>query len=134
MVPLSLLITTSSRSLPLNDTKCGTSIIIGLQIQYLLFVYKLNHNSISVIFNNNSYPKNFVPAGDSSSTLVAKACASDNGGAIFRFLRYLQVRRKGAAADLGGTTTFTPECLQPRIAPPRASTRNDTRKLLKAKN
>lgn len=35
----------------------------------------------------------------------------------------------GIGALLGGTITRTPECLHPRIAPPRASTKKLTRKL-----
>lgn len=37
--------------------------------------------------------------------------------------------RVGCAADRGGTITRTPLWRQPRIAPPRASTRNETRNL-----
>jgi len=39
----------------------------------------------------------------------------------------------GCAALRGGTITLTPECLQPRMAPPRASTMKLTRNLRRAK-
>lgn len=44
--------------------------------------------------------------------------------------RYLQVTLMGMGALRGGTITRTPECLQPLIAPPLASTRKLTRKLM----
>ena len=43
----------------------------------------------------------------------------------------LQVTLMGMGAFLGGMITLTPEWRQPRIAPPRASTMNDTRNLKK---
>ena len=43
----------------------------------------------------------------------------------------LQVTLIGMGAFLGGMITLTPEWRQPRIAPPRASTMNDTRNLKK---
>lgn len=78
-----------------------------------------------------AYPKNLAPTGPNSKTLLANASPSINGGGCgVRCGRtYLQVMRVGLGAHLGGTTTRTPECLHPRMAPPRASTRNDTRKL-----
>ena len=44
---------------------------------------------------------------------------------------YLQVTLMGIGAFLGGMITLTPECRQPRIAPPRASTMKETRNLKK---
>jgi hypothetical protein len=44
--------------------------------------------------------------------------------------RYLQVTLMGMGALRGGTITRTPECLQPLIAPPLASTTKLTRKLM----
>ena len=43
---------------------------------------------------------------------------------------YLQVTLMGIGAFLGGMMTLTPECLQPRMAPPRASTMKLTRNLM----
>ena len=43
---------------------------------------------------------------------------------------YLQVTLMGIGAFLGGMITLTPECLQPLIAPPRASTMKLTRNLM----
>ena len=45
---------------------------------------------------------------------------------------YLHVTLMGMGAFLGGMMTLTPECLQPRMAPPRASTMKLTRNLRKA--
>lgn len=45
------------------------------------------------------------------------------------FRRYLHVIRVGCGAFLGGIMILTPECRQPRIAPPRASTINEIKKL-----
>lgn len=44
---------------------------------------------------------------------------------------YLQVTLMGMGAFLGGMMTLTPECLQPRMAPPLASTMNETKNLTK---
>ena len=42
---------------------------------------------------------------------------------------YLQVTLIGMGAFLGGMMTLTPECLQPLMAPPLASTMKETRNL-----
>lgn len=78
-----------------------------------------------------SYPRNLAPTGPNSKTRLAKASPSIKGGGcgVRCGLTYLQVIRVGLGAHLGGTTTRTPECLHPRMAPPRASTKNDTKKL-----
>jgi hypothetical protein len=77
------------------------------------------------------YPKNLAPTGPSSRTLLAKASPSISGGGWgVRWGRtYLQVILVGLEAHLGGTMTRTPEWRQPRMAPPRASTKKDTKKL-----
>lgn len=77
------------------------------------------------------YPKNLAPTGPSSSIRLASASPSIKGGGFVNLslLRYLQVTLIGIAAFLGGTITRTPLCRHPRIAPPRASTRNETKKL-----
>lgn len=78
-----------------------------------------------------SYPKNLAPTGPNSKTRLANASPSIRGGGcgVRSGLTYRQVMRVGLAAHLGGTITLTPECRQPRIAPPRASTKKETRKL-----
>lgn len=72
-----------------------------------------------------------APTGPNSSIRLARASPSIKGGGFVNLSlrRYLHVTRIGIAAFLGGTITRTPLCLHPRIAPPRASTRNETRKL-----
>lgn len=123
--PLSERNITISRSLPRRAAKCGTSIITGLnQKTYVFYLVYL----IKFFF---LYPKNLAPTGPNSKTLLASASPSIKGGGcgVLCGLTYLQVIRVGLGAHLGGTTTRTPECLQPRIAPPLASTRNDTKKL-----
>lgn len=84
-----------------------------------------------MINNFRTYPKNLAPTGPNSSIRLARASPSIKGGGFVNLslLRYLHVTRIGIAAFLGGTITRTPLCLHPRIAPPRASTRNETRKL-----
>jgi hypothetical protein len=77
------------------------------------------------------YPKNFVPEGPSSNTLEAIASPSMRGGGWINlsFLRYLQVILMGIGALRGGIITLTPECLQPLMAPPLASTIKLTKNL-----
>ena len=122
--PLSLLRMTISLSRPRSEAKCGTSMMTG--------------------------PRNLAPAGPSSRTLLAMASPSISGGgwislSFFRYLEIptrshlgqfgpglttnLHVTRIGIGAFLGGMMTRTPECLQPRMAPPRASTMKLTRNL-----
>ena len=122
--PLSLLRMTISRSRPRREAKWGTSMMTG--------------------------PRNLAPAGPSSRTLLAMASPSISGGgwislSFFRYLEIttrshlgqfwpglatnLHVTRIGIGAFLGGMMTRTPECLQPRMAPPRASTMKLTRNL-----
>jgi hypothetical protein len=86
-------------------------------------------NSVTVI---QTYPRNFAPTGPSSRILLARASPSMSGGGFdsLSLRRYLQVTLIGMAALRGGTITRTPECLQPLIAPPLASTRKLTKKLM----
>lgn len=74
-----------------------------------------------------------APAGPSSSILLAKASPSINGGGltILSLRKYRHVTLIGLGAFRGGIITRTPDCLQPRIAPPRASTKKLTKKLKK---
>jgi len=62
---------------------------------------------------------------------LASASPSIRGGGWSSFSRFTsrQVILVGISAQFGGTTMRTPECLQPLIAPPLASTRKLTRKL-----
>lgn len=121
--PLSERKITISRSLPRNAAKCGTSIITGLKVETRMKAF--------YAIAKTTHPKNLAPTGPSSKTLLAKASPSIKGGGcgVRCGLTYRQVILVGLGAHLGGTTTRTPECLQPLIAPPRASTKNDTRKL-----
>ena len=79
-----------------------------------------------------TYPRNLAPTGPSSRILLASASPSMRGGGFesLSLRRYLQVTLMGMGALRGGTITRTPECLQPLIAPPLASTRKLTRKLM----
>jgi len=78
-----------------------------------------------------TYPKNFAPTGPNSRMRLANASPSIKGGGLvsLSLLKYLHVTRIGIAALRGGTITRTPLCLHPRIAPPLASTKKETRKL-----
>lgn len=78
-----------------------------------------------------TYPKNFAPTGPNSRMRLANASPSIRGGGFVNLslLKYLHVTRMGIAAFRGGTITRTPLCLHPRIAPPLASTKKETRKL-----
>lgn len=78
-----------------------------------------------------SYPKNLAPTGPSSSILLANDSPSMSGGGCTNFsrLKYRQVTLVGMEARRGGTITRTPLCRQPRIAPPRASTKKLTKNL-----
>uniref|UniRef100_A0A182V3T4 Uncharacterized protein n=1 Tax=Anopheles merus TaxID=30066 RepID=A0A182V3T4_ANOME len=73
-------------------------------------------------------PKNLAPTGPSSSTRLASASPSISGGGCMR-----HVMRVGCAADRAGTMMRTPLWRQPRMAPPRASTRKETKKLAEQK-
>jgi len=86
-------------------------------------------NSVPAV---TTYPRNFAPTGPSSRILLASASPSMSGGGFesLSLRRYLQVTLMGMGALRGGTITRTPECLQPLIAPPLASTRKLTRKLM----
>ena len=74
-----------------------------------------------------------APEGPSSKILEAMASPSISGGGWINlsFLRYRQVILIGIGAFLGGMITRTPECLHPRMAPPRASTMKLTKNLLR---
>ena len=82
-------------------------------------------------FKIEAYPRNLAPAGPSSRILDAMASPSIMGGGwiSLSFLRYRQVILIGMGAFRGGMITRTPECRQPRIAPPRASTMKLTKNL-----
>ncbi|EZA57256.1 hypothetical protein X777_02507, partial [Ooceraea biroi] len=82
-----------------------------------------------------THPKNFAPTGPNSRMRLANASPSINGGGLVNLslLKYLHVTRIGIAALRGGTITRTPLCLHPRIAPPLASTKKETKKLRKFK-
>lgn len=72
-----------------------------------------------------------APTGPNSKSLLANASPSIKGGGcgVLCGRTYRHVIRVGLDAQRGGTMTRTPECRQPLIAPPLASTKNDTRKL-----
>lgn len=125
--PLSDLRITISRSLPRSAAKCGTSIITGLQAEQKSQTISITSSKHFVQY----YPKNLAPTGPNSNTLLAKASPSIKGGGcgVLWGLTYLHVILVGLGAHLGGTITLTPEWRHPLIAPPRASTRNETRKL-----
>ena len=84
---------------------------------------------------SGTYPKNLAPIGPISRILHARPSPSMSGGrlATLSFVRYLQVMRMGQGAFLGGMMTRMPEWRQPRMAPPRASTRKLTKKLPRTK-
>lgn len=86
-----------------------------------------------IVLKLKKYPRNFAPAGPSSSILLANASPSIKGGGltILSLRKYRHVTRIGLGAFRGGIITRTPDCLHPRIAPPRASTKKLTRKLKK---
>ena len=62
---------------------------------------------------------------------MASPSISGGGWINLSFLRYRQVILIGIGAFLGGMITRTPECLHPRMAPPRASTMKLTKNLLR---
>jgi hypothetical protein len=74
--------------------------------------------------------------GPTSNTLAANASPSFNGGGIGSLSRLTNrhVILVGMPARFGGIITRTPECRQPRIAPPRASTKKLTKNLFKQKS
>jgi hypothetical protein len=74
----------------------------------------------------NSYPRNLQLTGPTSKTRAANASPSFNGGGTVSLSRLTKrhVIRVGILARFDGIITRTPECRQPRIAPPRASTKN----------
>lgn len=133
--PLSDLRTTISLSHPRSDPKFGTSIMTGLLHGTIIIATKLikysRHFVSAVLGCIKLYPRNFAPTGPSSSILLASDSPSISGGGCTSFsrLRYRQVTRVGIEARRGGTITRTPLCRQPRIAPPRASTKKLTKNL-----
>src|SRR6218665_1883720 len=82
------------------------------------------------------YPRNFAPTGPISRIRLAIASPSMSGGGfnIFSILSSLHVTLVGIHALPGGMIIRTPECRQPCIAPPRASTMKLTRKLKESEN
>jgi hypothetical protein len=91
---------------------------------------------IMIDFNENNHikcsnPRNCADEGPISRILLASASPSIRGGGWvnFSFFTSLQVIRVGIQALPGGMMIRTPECRQPLIAPPRASTMKLTRKL-----
>jgi hypothetical protein len=71
--------------------------------------------------------------GPTSKTLAANASPSFIGGGTVNLSRLTNrhVILVGIPARFGGIITRTPECRQPRIAPPRASTKKLTKNLYK---
>jgi hypothetical protein len=71
--------------------------------------------------------------GPTSKTLAAKASPSFIGGGTVNLSRLTNrhVILVGILARFDGIITRTPECRQPRIAPPRASTKKLTKNLYK---
>ena len=70
--------------------------------------------------------------GPTSKTRAANASPSFIGGGIINLSRLTNrhVILVGILARFGGIITRTPECRQPRIAPPRASTKKRTKNLI----
>jgi len=64
---------------------------------------------------------------------LTSASPSIKGGGLTTLcgLTYRHVIRVGSAQAFGGTIMRTPLCRYPRMDPPRASTKNDTRNLIK---
>ena len=81
--------------------------------------------------NYNTNPVNLMPAGPTCSILVARDSPSlrGRGAGILSLLIILQVILVGWQTLHGGTTTLTPECRHPLMAPPLASTMKLTRNL-----
>lgn len=77
------------------------------------------------------YPRNWAPDGPTSIRRLARPSPSTMGGMVARRWRFTsrQVTRVGAVHFRGGIIIRSPLCLQPRMAPPRASTMKLTRKL-----
>ena len=74
--------------------------------------------------------------GPTSKTLAANASPSFIGGGTVNLSRFTnrQVILVGILARFDGIITRTPECRQPRIAPPRASTKKLTKNLYENNN
>lgn len=77
------------------------------------------------------YPRNWAPEGPTSMSLLARPSPSTMGGMVARRCLFTSrhVTRVGALHFLGGMMMRRPLCLQPRMAPPLASTMKLTRKL-----
>lgn len=77
------------------------------------------------------YPRNWAPDGPTSIRRLARPSPSTMGGMVASLWRFTkrQVTRVGAVHFRGGIIIRSPLCLQPLMAPPRASTMKLTRKL-----
>lgn len=77
------------------------------------------------------YPRNWAPEGPTSMRRLARPSPSTMGGMVANLWRFTnrQVTRVGAVHFRGGIMIRSPLCLQPLMAPPRASTIKLTRKL-----
>lgn len=77
------------------------------------------------------YPRNWAPEGPTSIRRLARPSPSTMGGMVASLWRFTnrQVTRVGAVHFRGGIMIRSPLCLQPLMAPPRASTMKLTRKL-----
>lgn len=113
-------------------------------IRIIFFCSNLGRGTISVQLANmktyqtfsfrphgTPYPRNWAPDGPTSMRRLARPSPSTMGGMVASLWRFTkrQVTRVGAVHFRGGIIILSPLCLQPLMAPPRASTMKLTRKL-----
>jgi hypothetical protein len=102
----------------------------------VLSQYNISITVCSIVMNlkihqQTANPVNLAPEGPINSTRLARASPSISGGGCdsLSLRTSLHVMRVGWQTFNGGIMIRMPECRQPRIAPPRASTMKLTRKL-----
>lgn len=89
-----------------------------------------NETSLAIVRVNTALYLSLPPSSSVTHLQANPSASLSGGGRVTRSGRSIRhVTRVGALAALGGTRMRSPVCRLPRIEPPRASTKKETRNL-----